>query len=143
MSKRKQYFVLVLVACLILSDYSISNFSKKNYPLLPDYFGNPAAFNGTKAILYGQVISVEGDNFQFKSDNYVIPVRYDRRVSPARFGTTSVFGYFSNNGFVAITVQNLEYDNLKYVTSLIGLFIVVWLIWKEWKIGIPLREKNA
>ncbi|MFH0978897.1 MAG: hypothetical protein V1837_06385 [Candidatus Woesearchaeota archaeon] len=135
---------IFLTAAILLSIYSIVAFDEKQYVWPSEYLQNPKAYAGQRGMLRGGIIQAEQGGFVFNLDGQVMKVEYDKPVRNSVFGTVTVDGVYGEDGvFKATDVINLDYNNWKYIISFVGLGMVIFFLLREWKLRIPLEDKNA
>ena len=131
-NKLKLFISLIsIISLILLSTYSFVQ-HVNYYPKIKDLLENPEKYHNKITKQTGQIspdtniLSSGGDKIRIKSN---IPLRKDI------FGSTSIIGRFDKEGYIEIKeIHYSDYNNVKYFTSILGLFLFVYIFLKEWKI---------
>lgn len=106
------------------------------------YLDNPQLYGGEKVEVFGTFNNVSDEFFYFNIGDKSIKV-YGSHLTKPIFGETVLHLSFKKDGVIEmIDYHNYNLNYLLYVFSLIAVFILLILFFKEWKIT-PKGFKNA
>lgn len=142
--KKLKLFIIFAFATIALSAYSYVAFERNQYPTLPEFLANKEKYQGRQAVLKGDIVDIRDGSFVFSSNGAEITVIFSQPVRKAVLGTSLVLGVYDKSGvFIASKVENLDYNYLKYLVSLFAIAVIAYYAKKEWRLGIPMGDKNA
>jgi hypothetical protein len=119
---------LVLLSIFLLTYY------EDYYPSIKDLNENPERYDQLLTEQYGRIKEFREEGFILLSGNEEILVKTKEIRKPIQ-GSLSILGIFHKEGFIELSdVHYFDYNNSKYVVSVIGLIIFLFIFFKEWKI---------
>lgn len=127
-------YILAILALVFLGVYTLEN-HEKYFPSVYNILNNPDKYDGQVIELYVRPMNITNESFLINDNGAWITVRY-KNLTPPKYGQLAFFGVFKKDGsyIQAIEVRYDNYSYLKYVLSFIGLFIIIIMLFKEWKL---------
>lgn len=133
MMKIKIISIIALILFLILSIYMVS-YHSLYYPSIDDLLSNPEKFHNKLVEQYGVVSDKIEGSFYINWGNEKIKV-ISNETGITKYGYTTVYGIFKKEGYIqALKLHHHNYNNLKYLVSILAGLIFIYLFFKEWKI---------
>lgn len=125
------YFALAAIFILLSVDFYLN---KRFYqPTIDEFFRQPSKFKGSKVEFAGHVLNTSTDSFYMSINRRALKV-YHPEFEPPRLGQLSALLELNADGTAtAIQVHNYSYNYLKYLVSLLGFALFLYIFLKEWK----------
>tara|TARA_Y100000310_G_scaffold202322_1_gene202456 strand:- start:474 stop:893 length:420 start_codon:yes stop_codon:yes gene_type:complete len=122
-----------IIGLVLLSIFSLTQYDNY-YPSIKDLNENPERYDQLLTEQYGRIKEFREDGFILLSGNEEILVKTKNIRNPIQ-GSLSILGTFHKEGFIELNnIHYFDYNNSKYVVSVIGLIIFLFIFFKEWKI---------
>lgn len=133
MLKMRIYHLMAFALLLSLMFYSYTNHSK-HYPTISDFLREPAKYDGIVTEQQGKSYNITDDSFIFRSGSKYVLVKYPGVEEP-KYGHITFVGAFKKEGYIEATrVRYNNYNYGKYLFSFIGAFLLLFMLFKEWKL---------
>lgn len=135
------YIFLLILFILFSYDFYLT---KKYYPaFIEDFLINPAKYSGMKSEFTGHISSISENYFYMATNKRPLKV-YFSGVEQPKFGQIYIIAELNKDGTAkALEVHRMNYNYSKYFLSLVGLFILIYFMFKEWKIKRWRLVENA
>lgn len=130
----KALFILIgITGLVLLSIFSLTNYNNY-YPSIKDLNENPERYNKILTEQYGLIEEIKEDSFILVSGDSKILVKANNIRKPIQ-GSVNILGVFNKDGFIELEdIHYSDYNNTKYLASIIGLLLFLFIFLKEWKI---------
>ena len=130
---KKIYYIIALVLLVSMMYYSYTAHSRY-YPSISDFVKDPEKYDNVLTEQQVQVYNITPDSFMTRFGNDEVLVKYPNLKRP-KYGQVTFLGYYKKEGFIQATaIRYSNYNYGKYVFSFIGLFILLFIFFREWKI---------
>ena len=122
-----------MVGLILLSMFSLTQYNDY-YPSVKDFNENPEKYDQLLTEQYGRIKEFREEGFILLLGDEEILVKSKSIRKPIQ-GTLSILGTFHKEGFIELhDFHYFDYNNSKYVISIIGLIMFLFIFFKEWKI---------
>ena len=123
--------LILLLAAIMYYSYAEHD---NHYPTISDFLKDPARYDGVLTEQQLQVYNITNESFLARFGDDYVAVKYPGVKEP-KFGMVTFLGHYKKEGYIEATaVRYNEYNNGKYLLSFAGLFLFVWIFFREWKI---------
>jgi|SRR3989344_2101411 len=127
-------FAIGVIGLLFLSIFSLTNYNHY-YPSIKNFNDNPEKYEGITTEQHGVIKEINKNEFIFSIGNQDILVKSDFEIRKPKQGSVDIIGVFRKEGFIELKdIHYFDYNNSKYLTSVIGLIIFLFIFFKEWKL---------
>ena len=132
----KKVCCLLAILLLALMMYYSYTSHDKYYPSISDFVKDPEKYDDIFTEQQVNVYNITADSFMARFGNDEVLVKYKNARQP-KYGLLTFTGYYKKAGYIEATeVKYNDYSHGKYLFSFIGLFIFLYIFFKEWKITL-------
>ena len=101
---------------------------------LNNYYENPQKYGDVKFERMGKITKINQDHFYFDLGNVNIKI-FGSGVKKPILGETVVYVIYRKDGIIQlIDYHNYNFNYLLYAISIVALFVLIIIFFKEWKI---------
>ncbi len=132
----KLFFSLIgIIGLVLLSIYSLTQYNDY-YPSAKDLNENPEKYHGILTEQYGRIKELNEDSFVLLLGDSEILVKFNNeKIRMPIQGTISILGIYNKEGFIELKdIHYFDYNNTKYLASIIGLIMFLFIFFREWKL---------
>jgi hypothetical protein len=121
---------VLLVVCI--DSY---NYFNNKYPSVRSFNRTPQAFDGVRIEKVGRMRDLQNNTFTLLVGQEPIKIRTNSiDIKQVKNGYVIVNGVYRKEGYIEMTdIQYSPNHYLKYIISLVGLFITLVYFFREWK----------
>jgi len=129
----KIFYMIAAIALIALMYYSYE-YHDRYYPSVTDFLKDPARFDGRITEQHGPIGNITNESFAAFFGEDSVLVKYSHIEKP-KYGFLTFVGYYKKEGYIeAKEIRYNNYNNGKYIFSVVGLIIFLFIFFREWKI---------
>jgi hypothetical protein len=123
--------------------YYSGSYYYQYYPSVTQYLEEPEKFSGHHIEIAGNIEGFDGEFYDFRVSRYLydgsegetVKIKHNDEIRDAVNGFVSVYGIYNSEGYVnVINIHYHDYNNFKYIFSLLGPLILITFLFRDWKI---------
>lgn len=129
----KIFYEVAAIALIALMYYSYE-YHDRYYPSATDFLKDPVKYDGRITEQQGRIGNITNESFvAFFGEDSVL-VKYPNVEKP-KYGFLTFVGYYKKEGYIeAKEIRHNNYNDGKYIFSVVGMIIFLFIFFREWKI---------